>query len=293
MSRKMILAVLVVLCTTLSSLAGWEYSAVTRAEGTQHSEMMNSQMTSWVDGDKAKIEFVKSGNSMTPAGSFMVTQDGGKSMFMVNPSKKTYSKWDMAGMAGMAGGAMSMMNMKVSTPKVKKLLEEKGPKIAGFATTHYRFRTSYTMEMSFMGIQRATSTVTEEDIWSCPDLKDAGLNAWTSQQGSKTGNEQLDKLVKAEMEKVEGFPLKRVVATTTKESNGEPQVMKITTEVTAMKKASPAASLFEIPAGYTESSMFESMGAAPSSRRQAGQPDSGAQDENPLMKIMQQMNKGK
>ena len=129
MSRKMIFVGLIVLCTALSSFAGWEYSAVTRAEGAQQSEMMNNQLTSWVDGDKAKIEFVKSGSPLTPSGSFMVTKDGGKNMYMVNPSTKTYSKWDMAGMAGMAGGAMQMMNMKMSTPKVEKLLEEKGEKI--------------------------------------------------------------------------------------------------------------------------------------------------------------------
>lgn len=293
MNRKIVLAALV-FAAALPALAGWEYSATTRAEGSsQQAEMMNMQMTSWVDGDKAKIEFVKSESPLTPSGSFVVTKDGGKVMYMVNPSKKTYSRWDMESMAGLAGGAMQMMNMKMSTPKVEKLLEEKGEKIAGFATTHYRFRTSYTMDMSFMGIKRSTTTVAEEDIWANAELNDAGLNAWMNQQGTKTGNEQLDKLVKAEMEKVKGFPLKRVVTTTTKESSGEPQVMKMTTEVTAIKKASPAAGLFELPAGYTESSMFESMGAAPSSRRQAGQPKAGAQEENPLMKIMQQMNKGK
>ena len=289
MSKKMILVGLAVLGTALSSFAGWEYSAVTRAEGSKHSDMMNSQMAGWVDGDKAKVEFIKSGSPMTPAGSFMITKDGGKIMYMVSPQRKTYSKWDMA---GMAAGAMQMMNMKMSAPKVEKLLEEKGEKIAGFATRHYRFRTSYTMEMSFMGIQRSTSTVTEEDVWSCPELDEAGLNAWMNQQVSNTGNEQLDKLVKAEMEKVKGFPLKRIVATTTKESSGEEQVMKLTTEVTAIKKASPDASLFELPAGYQETPMFSPAAGATSSGK-GSQPKSGAADENPFMKIMQQMNKGK
>jgi hypothetical protein len=278
MRKHSMFAGLAVLCTSLSSFAGWEYSSVTRAEGSKHSEMMNNQMSSWVDGDKAKIEFVKSGSPLTPVGSFVITKDGGQVMHMVNPQKKTYSKWDVSGLAGLAGGAMQMMNMKVSTPKVEKLLEEKGEKIAGYATTHYRFRTSYTMEMNFMGMQRSTSTVTEEDIWACPQLKDAGLTAWVNQQTSNTGNEELDKLVKAEMGKVKGFPLRRVMTTTTTESsNGEPQVMKLTTEVTAIKKASPAASLFELPAGYQETPMFS--------------PTAGAGNENPLTGLMQQMQK--
>ena len=297
MSQKMILVGLIVLSTALSSSAGWEYSAVTRAEGSsQHSEMMNNQMTSWVDGGNAKVEFTRSGNPMMPAGSFAVTKDGGKTMLMVDPSKKTYSKWDMAGMAGMAGGAMQMMNMKMSTPKVEKLLEEQGGKIAGFATTHYRFRTSYTTDMEFMGMKQSISTVTEEDLWASPELNEAGLNAWMNQQGAKTGSEQLDKLIKAEMEKVKGFPLKRIVTTTTKESGGEPQVMKITTEVTSIKKASPAGALFEVPAGYREAPLFSPvMDEERSSRGKRGQApsSSGSADENPLLKIMQEMNKGK
>ena len=293
MSQKMILAGLVVLCATLSSFAGWEYSAVTRAEGSQQSEMMNSQMSSWVDGDKAKIEFIKSGSPLTPPGSFIITKDGGKTMHMVDPQQKTYTKWDIEGMAGMAGGAMQMMNMKISTPKVEKLLEEKGGKIAGFPTTHYRFRTEYTMEMNFMGIQQATSTITEEDVWSCQELNDAGLSAWMNQQGTKSGNEQLDKLIKSEMDKIKGFPLKRIVATTTKESNGKTQVMKMTTEVTAIKKASPDSALFELPAGYKETSMFSSMLGADASGAEGDPKKAGTDTENPFMKLMQQMNKGK
>jgi hypothetical protein len=288
MRQRLMLVGAIVLRATLSSFAGWEYSTVTSAEGSQHSQRRNNQMTGWVDGDKAKIEFLQSDSPLTAAGSYLVTKDGGKIMYMVNPRTKTYSKWDIASIAGFAGGAMQMMNMKISAPKVETLLEEKGEKIAGFATTHYRFRTSYTAEMNFMGIRRATSTVTEEDIWACPELNDAGLTVWVNQQGVKTGNEQLDKLVQAEMEKVKGFPLKRIAVTTTKDGNGEPQVMKMTTQVTEIKKANPSASLFALPAGYQETPML-----SPISGGKGGQPKSGASGENPFLKIMEQIQQKK
>ena len=292
MSRIATLAALIVFCTVLQSMAGWEYSAITRADGGQNSEAMNSQMTSVVDGDNARIEFVDSGSPLTPPGSFMVTTDGGKTLYMVDREEKTYARWDIEGMAGMAGGAMQMMNMKMSSPRVEKLLEEKGGEMAGFPTTHYRFRTSYTMEMNFLGVQKAISTVTEEDIWSCAELNDAGLNAWMSQQAAKTGHEQLDQLIQAERGKVKGFPLKRIVSTTTTESGGTPQVMKVTTEVTSIQKASPDKALFELPAGYKETSMFSSLlGSGAQDAGKSGQ-ESGA-EENPFMKIMQQMHKGK
>jgi len=37
-------------------------------------------------------------------------------------------------MPAMAGGAMAMMNMKITAPKVEKILEEAGPRMLGHAT---------------------------------------------------------------------------------------------------------------------------------------------------------------
>jgi hypothetical protein len=66
--------------------------------------------------------------------------------------------------------------------------------------------------------------------------------------------------------------------------------MKMTTEVTAIKKASPETGLFELPAGYQEAPMFSPTGASTSGNK-GGQPKAGTADDNPFMKIMQQMNK--
>ena len=108
--KKSLCAWLVISLTVLSARAGWEYTAVTKAEGGKRSEMMGSTVKALVEGNQAKMEFVESGNPMMSAGSYLLLQDAGKRMLLVNPQEKTYTAWDMSGMMGMAGGVMSMMN---------------------------------------------------------------------------------------------------------------------------------------------------------------------------------------
>ena len=255
MRKANIAILLIVSLTTLSARAGWEYTAVTKAEGGKHSEIMGNSIKALVEGDKAKVEFVESGNPMMSAGSYLLIQDAGKSMVLVNPQEKTYTTWNTSSMMGMAGGAMAMMNMQVQDPKVEKLLEENGGKLLDYPTTHYRFRTSYTMSMNFMGMKHSISTLQEEDLWATKALKDAAFSFSAIQNNMKTGNEQLDKLITAQKSKAEGFPLKMITTHTTKDSRGQEQVVKTTMEVTVLKSASPSAAQFRVPAGYQEGQM--------------------------------------
>ena len=217
----------------VAAQAGWEYTAVTKAEGGgRKAQMMGNSIKALVAGNQARGEFVESANPMMSAGSYLLMQDAGKTMYMVNPQEKTYSTWDLKAMMGMAGGAMSMMNMQVKEPKVEKLLEEDGGKILGYPTTHYRFRTSYSMEMSFMGMNQSSSVVKEEDIWATTALKEAAFSFQGIGAEMKSGNEQLDRLIAAQKGKVTGFPLKMVHSQSTKDARGQEQVMTTTMEST-------------------------------------------------------------
>jgi len=155
MYKRFTLGLIALACATVTAHAGWEYTAVTKAEGGKHSDMQDTKVHALVDGTKARIEFAESKNPLMGAGTYLLTTDAGKTARLVNPGEKCYSEWDMKKMMGMAGGIMGMMNMKVKDQKVEKLLEEKGPSLLGLPTTHYKFRTSYTMEISFMGMTQA------------------------------------------------------------------------------------------------------------------------------------------
>ena len=273
MSRRALTAAFVVLLAATAASAGVTYTAVTNAEG-RGSEQMNQTMKVWANDNGMKAEFTESNNPMMGEGTYLLTSDAGKTFYLVNPKDKTYSQWNMEGMMQFAGGVTKMMNMKFSNPKVEKLGEEPGPAIAGLPTTHYTFRTSYTMEMSFMGMHQASTIVKTEQIWAAPKLVDAVLFAWMRKSAPKFGNEEFDKLVQAEMETVKGFPLKRVAETVTTDKNGRSQTSRMTMEVKDLQMTLVPDSTFALPAGYKETQLVP-----------AGEEGEGKGGENPLAKM--------
>lgn len=260
-------------CVVASSpaWAGIYYKAVTRSEA-QHGDVT---VQAWVDGSKAKVEFAESGNPLTPQGSYLVTKDGGQTLYLVNPEDKTYAEWDLAGMLQTFGHVMQslgpMMNIQISDPQVEKLSEQPGGTVVGLATTHYRYRTSYDMKVKVLGMGHSNHIQSEEDIWATDALSDPGMGLWL-RSDRPTGFEGLDKLIKAQMGKIHGFPLKTITVTTTTggKKGRKQETTRTEMEVTELdRNRSTPGSTFEIPAGYTETQML------PTGEEQGGEKEGG------------------
>ncbi len=230
--------------------AGLQYTVQTKVEGGKRAgSSLNQTMQMTADAAKARMEFTQGGP--VKSGGYMLTQDGGKTMFMVSPKEKSYTKWDMDAMMGMAGTMTSMMKMEITDPQTEKLLDEAGTPILGYPTRHYKFRTSYGMSMTVMGFSSASTVVREEEAWTTTKIDTAALTAWVK-RAPKTMNESFDKLMKQQMEKMTGLPLKMITVQNTTDKNGKTQTSTTTMEVTEIKEMKPAADLFEIPSDYTE-----------------------------------------
>jgi hypothetical protein len=254
------LVVAVFVLVAAQSFAGVVFVAKTTAEGGKAAEQQNSVAKTWVNGDNGKVLFEEGSNPMMGKGTYLITKDGGTSMFLVNPKDQTYMKWDFDSIMGMAGGAMKMMNMTFTDPKVESLGSEPDGVVAGIPTVHYRFRTTYTMSMSFMMMKKTSRVVKEEEIWAAPKLVEAALGIWLRKAPPKTGNEQLDALVKAEMGKVQGFPLKRKTVTTSTDEKGKVETNTVTMEVSELQVMAVPNSTFEIPSDYKETSLLGAEG---------------------------------
>jgi hypothetical protein len=272
MTKRIALAVAVMLVLAAPSFAGVVYSAKTTGEGAKGAEMQSSTVRAWVSEGNAKVLFEASENPMTESGSYLITRDGGQTIYLVNPEDKTFAKWDLEAMMQLASGAMKMVNLKITDPKVEKLGESLGEPIIGVPTTHYKFRTSYGMQMKFFGMSQSNTIVQDEEIWSAPSLLDAGFGIWLRKSPPKTGDDQFDALMRSEMQKMNGFPLKRLTVTTTTDKNGKAQTTRTTMEVTEMQMVPIPASTFEIPPDYKETQLLPS-----------GEGEEGEQGgENPL-----------
>ena len=258
MKRQWILWVTSI-CAAGTTWAGMSFTSVTTTEGGKDGRQESLQTDLKVEGANLRMDIRAGNQPMMKAGNFMLTQDGGKTMYLFDAERKTYMKMDMEALQGMAGGMMQMaggmMKMNFRDLKVEKISESKGPTVAGLPTTHYQFKTTYTLEMSFMGQKTATPTQVDEELWVTDKMPDAGFKAWRDQQMMRTGNKDLDALMKAEMEKVKGFPLKRMAVTTVQDTRHGPKVTKTMMEVTQLKEEKIPAAQFIIPAGYTEETM--------------------------------------
>jgi len=250
------------------AFAGIHYKSVTHMEGGPQSRTAagdmkgDTKVEGWAAGDKARIEFRESANPMMKTGMFMITKDGGKTMYMVNPEDKTYVEWDLKAMLGTAGAVMNgmgaLVKMDFSTPKIEKLAEEDGGTLLGLPTRHVRYRTSYTLTVKVLGMGNSSDVVSEQDIWTTQKLSDIALGAWLRADPPQTGNEQLDKLIASGREKIQGIPLKMItVSTNTDKKKGRTTVTRMTMEVTEINASTAVPpSSFEIPAGYKQTEMM-------------------------------------
>lgn len=242
--------------------AGIHYTAVTRTE-PQSGQPQSTTVEAWIEGDGAKIQFRDSDNPMAPAGTYLLTQDGGETVFLVDPEEKTYAVWDLEAMFTALGSVMQsgMLNFEVANLSVEKLLEEAGGTMHGLATTHYRYRTTYDLEMSVVGIRRSQSVEQEQDIWSTDALDEQALGLWLRKM-RKTGFDELDRLIAAEMEKVQGVALKmEETSVHTGQKGKRQQTTRTSMEVTELERGvTIPASTFEIPEGYRQTEMMAPAG---------------------------------
>jgi Domain of unknown function (DUF4412) len=258
-----VLIVLIGAFAASPAVAGIHYKAVTHTDGAQ-GRANDMQVEGWAAGDKARVEFRESTNPMAKQGAYLITKDGGRTIYLVNPEDKSYAEWDLQAMLGLAGAVMNgmgpLLKLDFSSPKTEKLLDEDGGTLLGLPTRHVRYRISYTLTVKVLGMGNTSDVVSDQDLWLTQRLQDLALGVWLRADPPRTGNEQLDKLIAAGREKVQGFPLKTVtVSTSTDKKKGKQTVTRTSMEVTQLDaSASVQPASFEIPAGYKETQMAPS-----------------------------------
>ncbi len=263
------------LCTCIAALittlflpviaeAGHYYETTTTADDAQSGNQNISRTRAWIDGPTAKIEFLDGDESgFMKKGNYLVTTDGGETLYLVDPKEKTYSVFDLEAMLAVAGNMMNamggMVQLEFTDFKNEQLLEEAGESILGLSTTHYRYDTGYTMSMSVMGMNRQNRTEMLQDMWCTDELEGKGFYVWLRPDKFRTGNAEFDKLIKNEMGRIKGFPLKITTVTKTSGQQGTEMTMNSTMEVTALREETIPASLYVIPEDYEETPMMSGM----------------------------------
>jgi hypothetical protein len=246
---------------------------------------MAAQVRGWIDGERARIDFV-SGQAMPFANSgYMLSNDGGQTLYLVDPEERTYSELDIEQMLGMAGTVMQavggVMRMEFTDTVNEKLGEEPGGTILGHPTTHYRYRTGYTMTMGVMGFKRSNRIDTEQELWCAAGLQDAGFKVWLRPDRYRTGNEELDNIIRLQYQDLDCLPLRSRMTSVTKGDN-QPESRTVTsTEVTVLREESAPAGTFDLPAGFTAKELMPDMSQMPGALGGAAPEAGGAESAPP------------
>jgi hypothetical protein len=236
--------------------AGYQITVKTVSDADSHGTKKTAdnvvKMTS--ESSKARIDFTEGQVPGAEKGSYLLTQDSGKTFIMVMPDNKAYMKWDMDSMMNMAGAMGNMLQMKITDPKVETILDESGPAILGYPTRHYKLRTSYRVSMNVMGFKNESTISKDDESWATTKLDLSALGAWAGKT-PKTNNQSMDQLIQSEKNKMKGFPLKTLSITTTTNIDGKISVSKSSMEVTEIKTVGADTVSFEIPSDYQEMSL--------------------------------------
>lgn len=253
------LTLIALVAAAAPAAAGIHYQAETTTAPAQGKPQV-TRVEAWVEGPNAKVVFRESDQPVFSEGAYLLTQDGGKTLFLVDPEEETITEWDLAAMLGMVGGVMEgmqgIMDLEFSDVAVEKLGQDAGGELLGYPVTHSKYRTTYTTSIKVLGMKRGSSTETVQELWTTDAFGDPALGVWLRSEPPATGMEELDELIAAEMEKVEGFPLKTVsVSTTTGQKGKRESSSRTETVVTQLEETAVPAATFELPAGYTRTEM--------------------------------------
>ena len=236
---------------------GYYYEATTTESGGTKGDA-TTKMRAWVDGPRARLEFVERTKKDLPAGSYLVTKDGGETVFLVNPRKQVFARWvlddavnDVAERLKKEGG---LVKLQISDIAQEKLKEEPSDPILGYTATHRRWSSGYTMKYAVLGIQQERREDVVHDVWFSDRIGGSGFESLLSPRKLQTGHEGLDKVLAGKIGEPHGFTLRSEAVTKVRKGKGEVQTLRARTEVTLVREEKGAETLFDVPAGYKEKS---------------------------------------
>lgn len=203
-----------------------------------------------IDGARSRVEYI--GGNTYPPGTYVVSTDGARRLYFVDPEKKSYTEFNTSGIPT----ALSTNNLKIEnfTTNVETFPER--TKVAGIETTHHRITMEYDLTLTVQSIALKQHVKTSIEKWTTdrfPEIDQAFFS-----EPFRTGNEALDKLIDAEMARAPGFPLRQVITVRTaydvpvRTKINTPNTRTITREMTvlAIGEAKSQDSMFVVPANF-------------------------------------------
>lgn len=241
--------VLVTLFLALPLHAGITYQVASTTEGGA-GDLVG---TVKVEGSKFRMEMSEGDGMMFQDNSIVLSEDGGKTMMVLDPKKKEYYRLSLEdtfnAMNALLQSMGGMMEMSIDDSNVAVQSLGPGEAIEGYATQKYKVDTSYTLTMKMMGMNMSQQVKSETTTWSTTDLDQSA--SFVQMRSFRTGLEELDELIEKHAAAVKGFPLKAVTKTEMT-ARGTTNRSTSTMTVSNLQEANIPDSEFAVPSGYRE-----------------------------------------
>lgn len=251
--RRLWIILLLLIGLAVPAQAGVEYRARTWQEGKQQNKLADSSVKASIEGAKVKIVFEDSGNPSMPAGSYLLSTDGGKTINLVNPADKTYGKFDLDTVLELLSAFQEsgMLDIQIENARLEELTAGPNKTVAGVNAKHARYGMSYEMLLKVIGIKKRLSITSIQDVWYTDEVREAGMGLYLRRDLPKTGTD-LDELIALEASKVKGFPVETILTQTTTGKKGKQTTTTTHTLVSELLKGvSFPGETFVIPDDYT------------------------------------------
>lgn len=204
--------VVILLLTSFAANAGTE--AVIEIEVFENGNVQKRYEVLTFDENRFRIDFVGEDRKVTAQTPYIMTVDAGETWVMGDKPKdkfycsKVQTEEFFRNLGDQVTHAIDFFNVKAESPTVKQVLEEPGPEILGFKTTHVRLETNAKAYAWFLFLKFEYTVRMVDDLWYTTDveihpIRQKWLNALT-----QSGNSIIDTLFSDVTSKLPGPVLK-------------------------------------------------------------------------------------
>lgn len=168
-----------------------------------------------VDEKKVRVDYLGNESEKTDTTPYLLTLNNGKSWVMGNRDDDEFycADVDMKDFFRDIGDILSRLdsfaNAEISNGKVELVLQEKGPKILGHATTHIRLQTTANLKASVMFKKFGFTVKKVDDFWFAKDREMHDVKKRWIQALTQSGYEVLDTLSRESRANIRGPVLKQ------------------------------------------------------------------------------------
>ena len=249
-----ILATLITLLTVFAVEAGTR--AVIEVQNIEGNNVEKHFEIFTLDEQRFRIDFVGEDLKITDETSYIMTVDGGESWVMGDKPKDRFYcsevKTDefFKNLGGQVSYAIDQFNIKAKSPTVKQVLEEPGPDMLGFKTTHVQLQTDTNAHAWFLFFKFEYTVKVVSDIWYTTDLEVHPIRKKWLSALTKSGNSIIDDLFGGITSKLPGPVLKKeAVMEITNVRKNSVKTEKLLTKVTSVEeiKSGELDMMFKLP----------------------------------------------